>query len=258
MAVMAKPNPIAPPRPPRLVLAGLLVLLCAGCSGRFRTETYYVAPGFTVASLRGKTVAVLPLTDTDASATRPTSSPAPTSAPSSAPVERFGLSVRGGEFVGVAGGLREAGARVRLLSSQEGKLAAARPRNVAAAYLLVVRLTSSDVYHAFAEPHGGRAADRAVSRTTGRRVGLRLTLLRLPDELPVWLARGTGDVWVTREGPADARPAGHDTRVAPETSDRFAGGLALYPPPPALEPLSRRLTRRLIAGLPVATELEPN
>jgi hypothetical protein len=147
---------------------------------------------------------------------------------------------------------------VRLLSSEEGELVAARPGNVAAAYLLVVRLTGSDVYHALAPHRRGRVTDRAVSRTTGRRVGLRLTLLRLPDELPVWLAGGTGDVWVTREGPADARPAGHDTPATPETGDRFAGGLALYPPPPAPERLSRRLTRRLIADLPVATELEPN
>jgi len=239
---MAKPTPFATTRPACLVLAGLL-MLCAGCSGRFRTETYYVAPGFTVESLRGKTVAVLPLADTAAGATRPTSAPSPTSVPT---------------FTGVTGGLRDAGARVRLLSPAEGDGVAARPGNVSAAYLLVVQLTGSDVYHVFATRRGERDADRAVARTTGRRLGLRLTLLRLPDERPVWLAGGTGDVWVTRKGSADDWPAGADMPAAPGTSDCAAGALALYPAPPAPDLLSRRLTRRLIADLPVATELEPN
>jgi len=252
MAVMAKPIRFAPPRRVCLVLAGLL-LLCTGCPGRFRTETYYVAPGFTVDSLRGKTVAVLPLAET--TATGLATIPPPTSAPDPAPAANPVASVASGrEFAGVAGGLREAGARVRLLSPEEGRLVAGRPRNVAAAYLLVVRLTGSDVYHALAPSR----ADRAVSRTTGRRVGLRLTLLRLPDERPIWLAGGTGDDWVTRQGTADVWPAGPDTPAALESSDRFAGALALYPPPPAPDSLSRRLTRRLIADLPLATELEPN
>src|SRR5687767_12539370 len=62
-----------------LALAAVLPALCGGCASRFTTETQYLAPGFTRGSLRGQTVAVLPL------ATSPTQAPSPASAPAAAP-----------------------------------------------------------------------------------------------------------------------------------------------------------------------------
>ncbi len=248
---MARPNSftrLPRLRPAHLLPAALLAVLSAGCASRFTVETNYVAPGFTIEALRGKTVAVLPLAETASPATAPVAAPtsAPAAAPAPSPAESRAPSAdAGGEFAGVAGGLREAGARVRVLSPAEADRVAARPASVAAAYVLVVRVTGSGVYYASAPRHVGRGGE-FLSRTTGRRVGLRLALLRARDARPVWVAAGTGEAWETRGGRGDA------------DAGSIAGDFALYPPAPAPDWISRRLTRRLIAHLPYATELEPN
>ena len=238
-----------------LALAAVLPALCGGCASRFTTETQYLAPGFTRGSLRGQTVAVLPLAALPTQAPPPASAPAPVDpARAAASTARYdeGSELEGAaEVAGVARGLREAGARVRVLSSADSAAVAARPATVGTSYLLVVRLTGADVYREFVPRRGGRMGE-IVSRTTRRRVGLRLTLLRLPDARPVWLAGGTGEAWQTRAGPADPDPS-----AAPGAGPR-ADDMPSYPPPPDPAVVSRRLTRRLIAHLPFATELEPN
>jgi hypothetical protein len=122
---------------------------------------------------------------------------------------------------------------------------AARRAGVDATYLLLVRLTDADVYRRY---HPSSDAAAKASCTSGRRVGLRLALLRLSDARPLWLAAGTGDAWETRAGAAAVAPGVY-----------LPGGYeSLYPPPPEPQVVSRRLTRRLLADLPWATELEPN
>ena len=244
-----RPNLNVPRGVSTCLLALAAVFAGAGCASRYTTQTHFVAPGFTRGALRGQTVAVLPV------------SPAPQAA-------ARGASAQGDELDGIARGIREAGARVRVVAPEGGAADAsadagamaevARRAGVDAAYLLVVRLTDADVYRSYAPRRDrGAGADAAVaSRTSGRRVGLRLALLRLPDARPVWLAAGTGDVWQTRAGSA-AAPPGASIPLSLE-EDLRGGHESLYPPPPPPQVVSRRLTRRLLADLPWATELEPN
>src|SRR4051812_48553606 len=80
---------------------GVLVfctILCAGCASRFKTETTYVAPGFTRGSLQGRTVAVLALPAAPATA--------PSTAPATAPARV--TSDPNGEVAGVVRGISEA------------------------------------------------------------------------------------------------------------------------------------------------------
>lgn len=242
-----------------LVAAAAVVLLCGtGCTSRFTARTEYLAPGFTRASLRGQTVAVVP-----AAATAP----------------RAGdVGAHDEELAGVARGMREAGARI--VSVGEGESTDGTPEPLAAGaggdlawagefpaspvslreaarqwgqgvdttYLLVVRVTRADTYRAYA------ARGSAASHTSGRRVGVRLALLRLPDGGPVWLAGGTGEAWRTKTAPGSdgAAPAGTLEQ------DVEGGSLGLYPPPPDPRALARRLTRRLLADVPFPIEVEPN
>jgi hypothetical protein len=252
--------------------ACLLAMLCAGCAGRYVTRTEYLAPDFSRASIRGRTVAVIAATD--------------------GPAGRYG-----GELAGVARGMRDAGARVRLVDppprdpsdgaaaapagardrvalladfagdpdSDATRRAARRwARDVEAQYLLFVRVTDSDVVRAFTP-----AADAGPPRReTGRRVGLRLALVRVRDSAVVWVASGTGEAWTPRPGPAAAarpsadRPAtdrgGAGEAAATVDDDLDRGHLPLYPPPPPAQDLASRLTRRLLARVPLPVELEPN
>jgi len=116
-----------------------------------------------------------------------------------------------------------------------------------ASYLLLVDVTDADVYRAFA------ARPAAASRTSGRRVGLRLALLRLSDGAAVWIAGGTGEMWETW---TDER--GNAAVPATVDDDLRVGNAGLYPPPPDARVVSRRLTRRLLALVPTPAELQPN
>jgi hypothetical protein len=239
---------------PRAVVVGLIVVCAAGggCASRFTAKNEYLAAGFTRESLRGRTVAVLPAPESDAAAT--------------------------GELAGIALGMREAGARARLVAPPDAPGPAAATRPVAgasnkvaapahtpradarafrdmlrrldrgdAAYLLLVDVTDADVYRAFA------ARPAAASRTSGRRVGLRLALLRLSDGAAVWIAEGTGEMWETW---TDAR--GDAAAPATVDDDLRVGNAGLYPPAPDARVVSRRLTRRLLALVPTPAELQPN
>ena len=235
----------------RAVVVGL-VLFCTtgGCAGRFTAKNEYLAAGFTRESLRGRTVAVVPAPESDAAAAT-------------------------GELAGIALGMREAGARARLVAPPElggrpattraAADAAAPPPNTPradarafrdmlrhwgrggdAAYLLLVDVTNADVYRAFA------ARPAATSRTSGRRVGLRVALLRLSDGAAVWVAGGTGEMWETW---TDARDGATPATVH---DDLRVGNAGLYPPAPDARVVSRRLTRRLLALVPTPAELQPN
>ncbi len=261
MALMNRPQFRPHGSPVAAVL--LAAFLCGGCASRFVTRTEYVAPGFSQASLHRRTVAVVPPADGSASA-------------------------YAGEVAGVVRGMREAGARVVVLPPADGVPAPAQPvlggrgfprqpglagnvallasvpdagpdpreetvlrlgRDVDAKYLLVVRVTDSDVFRRYAR-RGGDDDGEVGARTSARRVGLKLSLLRLPDATPVWVASGSGEVWETRTG----GPA----RAATVDDDLAAGNEHLYPPPPPANAVSARLTRRLLARVPSPTELEPN
>ena len=241
---------------PRAVVVGL-ILLCAaggGCAGRFTAKNEYLAAGFTRESLRGRTVAVVAAEQGDVAA------------------------AAGGELAGIALGMREAGARARLAAppDPDGPAAENRPaagaaeaaapahtpradarafrdtlrrwgRGGDASYLLLVDITDADVYRAFA------ARPAAASRTSGRRVGLRLALLRLSDGAAVWIAGGTGEMWETW---TDER--GNAAAPATVDDDLRVGNAGLYPPAPDARVVSRRLTRRLLALVPTPAELQPN
>jgi hypothetical protein len=136
--------------------------------------------------------------------------------------------------------------------------AAARRGAVDAAYLLLVWVTDADAYRTYAPRRGPDArTGLAAARTSGRRVALRLALLRLPDAHPVWLAGGTGEAWETQTNLPAAGLASGDAAARTIDDDLRENG-ALYPPPPDPQALSRRLTRRLLAAVPWATEVEPN
>jgi hypothetical protein len=140
----------------------------------------------------------------------------------------------------------------RLAGSDSDAAASLAVRDVNAAYLLQVEVTGSDLYKRYALGPGRGATGRSnvAARTGGRRVGLRLSLLRLPDRAAVWVASGTGDMWNTRiAGPAEAANLDDDLR---------GGGFVLYPPPPEPQTVSANLMRRLLADLPSPPELEPN
>ena len=239
---------------PRAIVVWLIVACAAGggCASRFTAKNEYLAAGFTRQSLRGRTVAVVPAPESDAVAV--------------------------GELAGIALGMREAGARARLVAPLDpaGPPAATRPaagavesldpahtpradarafrdtlrrwgRGGEASYLLLVDVTDADVYRAFA------ARPAAASRTSGRRVGLRLALLRLSDGAAVWIAGGTGEMWETW---TDAR--GDAATPATVDDDLRVGNAGLYPPAPDARVVSRRLTRRLLALVPTPAELQPN
>jgi hypothetical protein len=221
-----------------LALAALLV--CAGgCTSRFTATTKYLAPGFSRASLRGKTVAVMSV-----------------SPPSSAGADEFGDAL-----AGIARGMGEEGARARVVppardtADPAALLAAARGAGAAdAAYLLLVRITGAGPYRTYAPGHyDGPAGRPTATRTSGRRVGMDLALLRATDGAPLWSARGTGDAWHTR---TDVMPRA--TAAATLEEDLRTGNEHFYPPPPAPEALATRVMRRLIARVPVETALEPN
>jgi hypothetical protein len=236
-----------------------MTLLCAGCASRYVTRTEYLAPDFSRASIRGRTVAVVPATDDAATASR-------------------------GELAGVARGLRDAGARVRVIDpTPAAQPAAARlgpsdftpapadrvalladfigdpdsdaarrearrlGHDVNAQYLLFVRVTDGEVIHRFTPSHDAGSA----ARTSGRRVGLRLALVRLRDSAAVWVASGTGETWATRSDASGAAATNVEADLA-------AGNLPLYPPPPPAPDLASRLTRRLLARVPLPVEIEPN
>lgn len=254
------------PRSPSSAIRWVAVVFVAifgatGCASRFDTETLYLAPGFTRASIRGQAVAI---------------------AGTGVPAADGGRL--DGELAGVAGGMREAGARVRvrgrvrgndvtpttrpaadvanfamILAPTEGGRAAAQalsgdPR---ATYLLHVRFSESRVYYRYVVPRTGRP-----ERTTGRKVRMRVELLLLPGGTRVWVADGTGNAWRTRTStiavptqtvagaPAEVHPHGE--------GDVPRGELALYPEPPPAEQLTRRLMRRMLARVPRAMEIEPN
>jgi hypothetical protein len=214
-------------------VAGLLLAaaVCAGCSQQFRVRTEYLAEGFGRSALRGRNVAlVLP------------------------EAGRFEREVRG-----VGRGLRGAGAGVIVIGPQANDevdpdaangAAAADAARDGAAYVMLVRPTAGEVFrsygrHAVPEQTG----ERLATRTSGRRVGLRLTLLRVSDGRAVWVARGTGEMWQTRTaGPASAETVDGD----------LAGHADLYPLPPPPELVSDRLTRRLLAMVPEPVRPEPN
>jgi hypothetical protein len=225
-------------RPAILALAALLA--CAGgCTSRFTAKTQYLAPGFSRASLRGKTVAVMPV-----------------SSPSAAGAEGYNEAL-----AGIARGMGEEGARARLVppardtADPAALLAAARSAGAAdAAYLLLVRITGAGPYRAYAPGrYDGPAGRPTATRTAGRRVGMDLALVRAADGAPLWSARGTGDAWRTR---TDVAPRA--TAAATLDEDLRGGNAHFYPPPPAAQDLTIRLVRRLIARVPVETALEPN
>jgi hypothetical protein len=313
------------PRPSRpaqvaALAAVAIALFSGGCAGRYVTRTEYLAPDFTRASLRGRTVAVMPATD--------------------------GPAQDQGELAGVARSLHDAGARVRLIETSDIRPSAqpnaalnaqpnaplthpnaaltiqsnaalnarsdsrfdARPdagsesdfdvlhvaatlpppsatlpspdrvallvdfsgdpgaeairrdaarwgRDAGAQYLLFVRVTDGDVFRRFTPPHDAGPAVRA----TGRRVGLRLALVRLRDSAAVWVASGTAESWAKRSGNATTAVALSGTGGAETVDDDLTrGNLPLYPPPPAAEDLALRLTRRLLARVPLPVEIEPN
>jgi hypothetical protein len=259
----AKTNP---PRPTRatFLLAVFAACLAGGCAGRFSARTDYLAPGFNRESFRGKTVAVVPAGPADAAAYEQ-------------------------ELAGVIEGMHEAGARAQVvreplppagaMSTQPNQpaqwvddtppTATTRPRllgmavtpsrlghETGAAYALVVRFTEAVVYRAYATPEdrGGPGFAAPAERTTGRRVGFRLELVRLADGEPQWVAHGTGDVWSSRTAAAPgAAPA-----AANVDDDLGGGNLNLYPAPPSALVLSRRLVRRLLAHVPFPIEVQPN
>ena len=258
----------------RFAVAGLTLAaaLCAGCGGRYVTRTEYIAPGFTKAALRGRTVAVVPPADGPASAA---------------------AAADAGELAGVVRGLREAGARVRVLpppgtaDAPLPEAAAADPvtashpappyqpvalmadfadpysdaaseaarrwgRAADSRYLLVVRVTDGGVFHEYARRKKSDGADLShlAGRTTGLRLGLRLALVRLADASTLWVASGTGEARAERlHGPAGGATADDDLK---------AGNAPLYPPPPSPQAVAASLTRRLLARVPNPTELEPN
>jgi hypothetical protein len=187
-------------------------------------------------------------------------------------------------LAGVTRGMREAGVRVRVLALGEvstrnasvargsglnpaggvagfGTAGRSAPREevyyhvttpfgayVDAAYLLVVKVTDDEVYRSY-DPRGGGGGGNVACRTSGRRMGLRLALLRLPDRGAVWVARGSGEVWEPRRaGPGAAGTVEEDLR---------GGNLGLYPAPPPQQLVAARLTRRLLHRLPSPVELEP-
>jgi hypothetical protein len=241
--------------------ACLAAVLCAGCAGRYVTRTEYLAPDFSRASIRGRTVAVMPATDGPA-------------------------GLYEGELAGVARGMRDAGARVRVVDPPPSEQVESTPVPPAAArdrvalladfvgdpesdatrraarrwgraadaqYLLFVRVTDRDVLHQFTVPHDTGAPRRA----TGRRVGLRLALVRLRDSAAVWVASGTAEAWEARAG-GTGRPSPGLAFAATVDDDLAHGNLPLYPPPPPAPDLASRLTRRLLARVPSPVELEPN
>jgi len=127
-------------------------------------------------------------------------------------------------------------------------------RDVDAAYLLVVRVTDDDVMHGFTARRDGGAATprRIVARSTGRRLGLRLALVRLRDSETVWVGSGTGELWETRTAGMN-----NGRLLTPEDDLRDAD-LSLYPPPPHPANVSVRLTRGLLARVPWPVEIQPN
>jgi hypothetical protein len=247
-----------------LLLAVIAAYLAGGCASRFSARTDYLAPGFNRESFRGKTVAVVPAGPADAVAYEQ-------------------------ELAGVIEGMHEAGARVRVeqqpllparaLGTSRNQpaqfvhdvppAATTQPRFLGvavtpsrlghepgAAYALVVRFTEAVVYRAYATPEdrGGPGFAAPAERTTGRRVGFRLELVRLADGEPQWVAHGTGDVWTSRTAAAPgAAPA-----AANVDDDLGGGNLNLYPAPPSALALSRRLVRRLLAHVPFPIEVQPN
>jgi hypothetical protein len=287
-------------------------LFCVGCAGRYVTRTEYLAPDFTRASLRGRTVAVMPATDGpaaqdqgelagvarslhDAGArvrlieTQDIRANAPASAPPNAPLNaqsnaalniqsNAALNARSAsdvrpdfnfDVLHVAATLPPPSAtlsppdRVALLVDFSGdpgaeairRDAARWGRDAGAQYLLFVRVTDGDVSRRFTPPHDAGPAVRA----TGRRVGLRLALVRLRDSAAVWVASGTGESWSKRSGNATTAVAPSGTGGAETVDDDLTrGNLPLYPPPPAAENLALRLTRRLLARVPLPVEIEPN
>src|SRR5215207_4527657 len=96
---------------PRAVV--VLILVCAaggGCASRFTAKNEYLAAGFTRESLRGRTVAVVPAPESDVAA------------------------AAAGELAGIALGMREAGARARLVAPPEpaGPASTSRPAGASA------------------------------------------------------------------------------------------------------------------------------
>jgi hypothetical protein len=250
------------------LLAVVAAVTCGGCASRFSAKTDYLAPGFNRESLRGKAVAVVPA--------GPAANPA----------------AYADELAGILEGMHEAGAQVRVVqqpvpdpvvtdgtqfapeppgdvhsaldspgSTRPRLMALAIPprrlgREPGAAYALVVRFTETVVYRAYATPHdrGGAGRAAAAERTTGRRVGVQLELVRLSDGEPQWAAHGTGEAWrsLTAAAPG-AMPA------AANVDDDIGGGnLNLYPDPPSAQSLSRRLVRRLLAHVPFPIEVQPS
>jgi hypothetical protein len=253
----------------RFALTIVTASCCAagGCASRFSARTDYLAPGFDRDSFRGKTVAVVPF---GAAAN---------------------VGAHREELAGIVQGINEAGARARVVEvpapakaadasrsqpAQPGDPPAATaaapttqprlmglavaPRRLArstgAAYALVVRFTDAVVYRAYARPEdrGGVGHAAAAERTSGRRVGIELELVRLADGEPQWVAHGTGEAWRSRTAAAPgAMPA------AANVDDDIGGGnLDLYPDPPAAAALSRRLVRRLLAHVPFPVEVQPS
>jgi hypothetical protein len=250
----------------RLAVLFVTVSLCAagGCASRFSARTDYLAPGFNRDTFRGKTIAVVPSGGADAGAYRQ-------------------------ELAGIVQGMHEAGARVRVVelpaeaadttpnrpappdpgSAAMGSAATTQPRlmglaitprrpgrDTGAAYALVVRFTEAVVYRAYARPEdrGGAGRAAAAERTSGRRVGVELELVRLADGEPQWVAHGTGEVWRSHTAAAPgAMPA------AANIDDDIGGGnLDLYPQPPGAAALARRLVRRLLAHVPFRVEVQPS
>ena len=160
-----------------------------------------------------------------------------------------------GEVAGVARAMREAGAAVEPARlGDDAVLAGGRIRRSDAAYLLVVRVTDSAVYHAYSPGRYDGAAGRpTATRTTGRRVGMRLVLRRADDGTTLWAARGSADVWCKRVEPVPAA-----TVAATVEEDLRAGNGHFYPVPPDAAQLTARLMRRMVARVPVETPLEPN
>jgi hypothetical protein len=202
--------------------------------------------------LQGRTVAVLALPAAPATA--------PAAARATEPARA--ASEPDGEVAGVVRGIREAGARVQVLPAADARnvTVAARGAAADAAYVLLVWVTDSDVYRRFAPgPRSGNDARLAATRTSGRRVAVRLALLQLPQARPVWLSSGTGEAWESQTAPSPAaRGTGASIGTQTVEDDLREGNGPLYPPPPDPQALSRRLTRRLLASVPWATDVEPN
>ena len=277
----------------KLTALAMIAACCAtGCASSFESETSYLAPGFTRASIRGRTLAVVPAGEAGEAAT----------------------AARAGELTGVARVMREAGARVRVVEPPAGaaqrgaarsapksphahrsataKAAAAsrttassaafavefggRPRatDVAeqaawrdaaarvaptagqASYVLHVRFTDAGVYRDYEA--NGAGGGGPPTRTTGRRVAMRLALLRLPYGRPVWVAGGTGAMW-RRARAAAAASAGPAVAAGNIEEDLRAGNGHLYPAPPPADVLAGRLTRQMLSRVPYPpVELEPN